>query len=120
MFNRHCDEDYHPVLEGIGIKTLVYGEETLMSKLSLKKDSLLPAHKHPHEQTGYLVSGRIVLHIGDSHAEMKAGDSWCIPSDVEHKAEVLEDSLAVEVFSPMREEYLKYLVTSRKGETWRL
>jgi quercetin dioxygenase-like cupin family protein len=109
MFNRHSDEHYHPVLEGIGIKTLVYGKETLMSKLRLAKGRLLPAHKHPHEQTGYLVSGKIVLHIGDWHAEMKAGDSWCIPSNVEHRAEILEDSLALEIFSPMREDYLKYL-----------
>ena len=109
MFNRHSDANYHPVLPGIGLKTLVYGQATLMSKLSLKKGSLLPAHRHPHEQTGYLVLGRIVLYVGDSHAEMEAGDCWCIPSNVEHRAEILEDSLAIEIFSPMREDYLKYL-----------
>lgn len=109
MFNHHSDKNFHPMIEGIAIKTLVYGKETLMSKFSLKKGSLLPSHRHPHEQTGYLVSGRMMLYIGDSHEEMKAGDSWCIPSNVEHRAEVLEDSYALEIFSPMREDYLKYL-----------
>ncbi len=109
MFNRHSDDNYHPMIEGIAIKTLVYGKETLMSKFSLKKGSLLTSHTHPHEQTGYLVSGRMAPYISDSHEEIKAGDSWCIPSGVEHRAEVLEDSFALEIFSPMREDYLKFL-----------
>ncbi len=113
MFNRHSDEHYHPMIEGIAIKTLVYGKETLMSKFSLKKGSLLPSHTHPHEQTGYLVSGRMVLYIGDEHREVKTGDSWCIPSGVKHRAEVLEDSYALEIFSPMREDYLRFLDKER-------
>jgi quercetin dioxygenase-like cupin family protein len=64
---------------------------------------------HPHEQTGYLVSGRIRLFIGDDSRELVAGDSWCIPQDMIHCAEVLEDSVAIEVFSPLREDYLKYV-----------
>ena len=38
--------------------------------------------------------------------DLMAGDSWCIPSGVEHGAEILEDSVAIEVFSPVREDYL--------------
>jgi len=46
------------------------------------------------------------LIIRDEKFEVMPGDSWCIPGDVEHDAEILEDSLAVEVFSPVREDYL--------------
>jgi quercetin dioxygenase-like cupin family protein len=60
----------------------------------------------PHEQTGYLVEGRMRLSIGTEEYEVEAGDSWCIPGGVEHGAHILEDSVAVEVFSPVRDDYL--------------
>ncbi len=66
----------------------------------------LPSHSHPHEQTGYLVSGRISLRIGGEAYEARPGDSWTIPSGVEHGARILEDSIAVEVFSPVRQDLL--------------
>ncbi len=40
---------------------------------------------------------------------MAPGESWCIHSNVQHKVDILEDSVAVEVFSPLREEYKKYM-----------
>ena len=77
-----------------------------MTEFLLKKDSRLPKHSHPHEQTGYLVTGRIRLSIGSEEYDVMPGDSWCIPSGVEHSAEILEDSVGIEVFSPVREDYL--------------
>ena len=61
---------------------------------------------HPHEQTGYLVRGRLRLSIGTEQYEATAGDSWCIAGGVEHAADILEDSVAIEVFSPVREDYM--------------
>ena len=72
----------------------------------LKKGGIVPSHQHPHEQTGYLVSGNIRLTIGDDPFEVVPGDSWCIPSKIEHSVEIKEDAVMVEVFSPVREEYL--------------
>ncbi|MBU2499149.1 MAG: cupin domain-containing protein [Proteobacteria bacterium] len=66
----------------------------------------LPRHAHPHEQTGYLVKGRIRLSIAAEEYDVRPGDSWSIPSGIEHGAEIVEDSQAVEVFSPVREDYL--------------
>ena len=66
----------------------------------------LPAHAHPYEQTGYLVKGRIRLKIGGAEFDAREGDSWSIPTNVEHGAEIVEDAVAVEVFSPVREDYL--------------
>ena len=106
MFEKHSDTGYSAPLEGIEQKTLVYGEKTLMTEFLLRKGALLPRHAHPHEQTGYLVKGRIRLSIGTEVYEAKRGDSWCIPSGVKHGADILEDAVAIEVFSPVREDYL--------------
>lgn len=106
MFEKMDAKPFHTVVDGIEKKTLVHGDNTLMTLFRLKKGSVLPDHCHPHEQTGYLISGRLELIIGGQHHDALPGDSWCIPSDVSHGAICLEDTLAVEVFSPVREDYL--------------
>jgi len=103
---RATNEGFIKVVDGVERKTLVFGEKTLMTEFRLGKGKILPIHRHPYEQTGYLVSGRLVLIIGDERHEMTPGDSWSILGGIEHGAEVREDSIAVEVFSPVREDYL--------------
>jgi quercetin dioxygenase-like cupin family protein len=106
MFANTSTEGFLPALPGIERKTLVYGERTLSTEYRMKAGSELPAHSHPHEQTGYLVSGHIRLTIGDEQFDVTPGGSWCIPGNVVHKADILEDALAIEIFSPVREDYL--------------
>ena len=106
MFSKLSTTGYLPVLPGISRKTLVHGNKTLMTEFRLEKGSNLPKHAHPHEQTGYLVAGRIRLAIGAELRELVPGDSWCIPGGVEHGAEIIEDAVAIEVFAPLREDYL--------------
>jgi quercetin dioxygenase-like cupin family protein len=48
----------------------------------------------------------MVFLVGGRRYDALPGDSWCIPADVEHGAEVIEDTVVVEVFSPVREDYL--------------
>ena len=93
MVENASERGYVNAMEGIKRKTLVYGGKTL------------PVHAHPQEQTGYLVAGHIILTIGGKPHEMKPGDSWSIPGNVEHGARIIEDSVAIEVFSPVREDY---------------
>jgi quercetin dioxygenase-like cupin family protein len=114
MISRRSEHSFREILDGIKIKTLVFGEKTLMAEFMLKKGSILPSHSHPCEQTGYLVSGRIVLHVGEKSYEMNQGDSWCIPENIPHKADIAEDSVALEIFSPTREDYIQYF---DKGST---
>ena len=106
MFRNKSSNGYITVLDGIKRKTLVYGEKTLMTEFILEKGKILPSHSHPQEQTGYLVSGKILLTIGKQRYEVNPGDSWVIPGNMEHWAEIAEDSVAIEVFSPLREDYL--------------
>lgn len=106
MFYKKNETGYKVVRGGILLKTLVYGEKTLLCEFRIEKGKAIPAHKHPHEQTEYLVSGQLKLIIGGKRFDAEQGDSWCIPGDVEHTGEVLEDSVIVAVFSPVREDYL--------------
>ena len=106
MFGKHADGGYRELLTGIEQKTLVYGSKTLLAKFLLKKDCILPLHSHPHEQTGYLVKGKLRFTCDGETFELDEGDSWCIPGAAEHGVEVIEDSIILETFSPVREDYL--------------
>jgi len=112
MFAKHDPGGYKTPLPGIRMKTLCYGERTLMTEFILEQGSTLPVHRHPYEQTGYLVRGHIRLKISQTEQDTKPGDSWCIPANVDHGAQILEDSVAVEVFSPVRQDYLPPLPQS--------
>ncbi|MRR16886.1 MAG: cupin domain-containing protein [Deltaproteobacteria bacterium] len=106
MFCRKNAEGYYSRIKGIDQKTLVFGERTLLAEFRLKEGSVIPPHSHPNEQTGYLVSGHMVFTAGDEQFDARPGDSWCIAAGVEHSADVITDSVAVEAFSPVREDYL--------------
>jgi len=106
VFLTSTDDGYLEALPGIRRKTLSYGAATLMTEFRLQAGYPLPVHDHPQEQTGYLVRGRLRLTIGEVTYDVAPGDSWSIPGGVSHGAEVLEDAVAVEVFSPVREDYL--------------
>jgi quercetin dioxygenase-like cupin family protein len=106
---------YTNVLPGIRMKTLAFGKKTLLVEFRMAKGSELPPHTHIHEQTGYLVKGRIRLKVGKTSKIMRQGDCWCIPGNLIHGAKILSDAIAVEVFSPVRKEYLPKS-ESRKSE----
>ena len=106
MFVKDAAKALMPVVSGVQRKTLAVGEHSLMTKFVLEAGSELPSHKHPHEQVGFLVSGRLVLTIGGESCEMEPGDSWAVPGDVEHWAKVIERAEAIEVFYPVRQDYL--------------
>ena len=112
MFGKKTSLGYTEVIPGIKVKTICYGKDTLMTEFVLEKNAQLTEHQHEHEQTGYLVSGKIRLFIGEDSKELHPGDSWNIASNIKHKADIIEDSVAIEVFSPCREDYLKFLNTA--------
>ncbi len=106
MFAKYDPDGFLAPIDGIEMKTFVYGEKSLLTRFHLKKDAVLPKHSHPHEQTGVLMSGKIALHIDGEKFIAEPGDTWSIKGDIEHWAEIIEDSVAIEVFSPVREDYL--------------
>jgi quercetin dioxygenase-like cupin family protein len=90
---------------GVVRRTLTAGERTMLIEVTLAQGALVPLHTHPHEQIGYLASGRLLFELGDERRELSAGDSWLVPSDVPHQVTALEPSVAIDVFAPPREEY---------------
>jgi len=115
MFTKSNFDGYKQILPGIKIKTLVYGDKSLLSEFRMEQGSSLPFHTHPHEQTGYLISGRIRLTIDDETFEAAPGDSWSVPGGVTHRAEILADTVLIEVFSPVREDYLPEKLAKKDG-----
>jgi len=106
MFYKSNSMDYKEIIPGVKLKTLVYGEKTLLSEFRIGQGNSLPKHFHPCEQTGYMVSGSMLFTIGEETYEVNPGDSWSVLSNVEHSAVAVKDSVIIEVFSPVREEYL--------------
>lgn len=108
MFFHNDKQDYHEIMPGIKVKTLVYGDKSLLVEFLMAKGSQLTLHSHPEEQNGYLVTGRMRLFINGEVYEVFPGDSWNVPGNMEHSGEILEDSVVVGVFAPVRESYLSY------------
>ncbi len=108
MFKISSSGTYTEVVPGVHLKTTVHGENTLMTEVRLEKGANIPPHRHPHEQTGYMISGEMEFMVEGVRTVARPGDSWSLPGDSEHGATALEASLVIEVFSPLREEYLAY------------
>jgi quercetin dioxygenase-like cupin family protein len=107
MVVKKGDEGIVEMQAGISRQSLAHGERTHMVTFSLEKGAVLPLHSHEeHEQTGYLVSGRMVLTIDGTDHLIEPGDSWSIDSGIPHKVRPIEDAVVIEVFSPLREDYL--------------
>jgi len=93
------------MLPGVVRRTLTEGERMMLIEVTLEQGAVVPLHTHPHEQIGYLASGRLLWELGDERRELSAGDSWLVPSNVPHQVTALEPSVAIDIFSPPREEY---------------
>ncbi len=106
MLTRKNTVSYRTLLEGVKMRPLVFEEKTILCEFELTKGHVLPSHNHPYEQTGYLISGKLNLRIDAEWQIVETGDSWCIPENVEHEVEILENSHVLEVFSPIRPDYL--------------
>lgn|SRR5574341_136901 len=93
------------MLPGVVRRTMTAGERMMLIEVRLDAGAVVPMHTHPHEQTGYLISGRMRFHLGGEERELGQGDCWMIPGDVPHEVTALEECLLVDIFSPPREEY---------------
>jgi quercetin dioxygenase-like cupin family protein len=90
-------------------RRLITGDRMMISHVYLKKGSIVPRHSHENEQITYILEGGLRFWIGPEESQVidvLAGEVLHIPSMVQHKAEALEDTLDVDVFSPPREDWL--------------
>ena len=90
-------------------RRLVTGDRMMLAHVYLEKGAIVPKHSHDNEQITYILSGALHFWIGDDgedEIDVRAGEVLHIPSNVPHKAEALEDTLDVDVFSPPRQDWL--------------
>ena len=90
-------------------RRLITGERMMLAHVYLKKGCIVPKHSHENEQLTYIFEGALKFGIGEDGAEeitVSAGEVLLIPSGVPHKAEALEETLDVDVFSPPRQDWL--------------
>jgi quercetin dioxygenase-like cupin family protein len=93
------------IAPGVDIR-VVSGEKAQMSFVTLTPGSQVPMHSHPHEQLGVVLEGEFDLVIGGERKTIRKGDTYVIPGGVVHGVpEVQTRSVALDVFSPPREEY---------------
>ncbi len=90
---------------GVVRRTMTAGDHMMLVEVRMDAGAVVPAHTHPHEQTGYLVSGRARFRLADDEREINTGDCWMVPGVVEHAVTALEPSVFIDVFSPPRDEY---------------
>lgn len=106
MFTKKDTRIFRPLIDGIEMRPLAWEKNTLLCEFKLEKGYKIPPHQHPYEQTGYLISGKMNFRIGKKWNITEPGDSWSIPENVEHEVEILENSVVLELFSPIRPDYL--------------
>ena len=90
-------------------RRLITGDRMMLAQVYLKKGCIVPKHSHENEQLTYILEGALKFWIGDDESEeitVRAGEVLLIPSQVPHKAEALEETLDVDVFSPPRQDWL--------------
>ena len=88
-------------------RKLISGKKVMLAQVFLKKGCIVAAHSHHNEQITYILSGSMKLRLPDKEVTLNEGDVLHIPSRVEHSAVALEDTLDLDVFSPIREDWLK-------------
>ena len=90
-------------------RRLVTADRMMLAHVYLDKGCVVPKHSHENEQLTYILEGALHFWIGENGEEeviVRAGEVLVIPSNVPHKAEALEDTLDVDVFSPPRQDWL--------------
>ena len=90
-------------------RRLITGDRMMLAHVYLKKGCIVPKHSHENEQLTYILDGALKFWIGEDQREevvVRAGEVLLIPSNVPHKAEALEETLDVDVFSPPRADWL--------------
>ena len=90
-------------------RRVITGDRMMLAHVYLAKGSIVPRHSHENEQLTYILQGALKFWIGEDGAQeliVRAGEVLVIPSNVPHKAEALEDTLDVDIFSPPRQDWL--------------
>jgi len=107
--------DWEDLRGGVSRQIMGYDDKIMLIKVKFEKGSIGKLHEHFHSQTSYVASGSFELTIGDKKQVLKEGDSFYIPPHVVHGALCLEDGILIDVFSPVRQDFLDKSAVSYFG-----
>ena len=92
---------------GVTRKVLSYSPKLMAVELHFEKGAVGAPHSHPHEQIGYVISGRLVYHEeGCEDKILGSGDTYYVAPNAVHGVDILEDTMLLDIFTPMREDFV--------------
>ncbi len=94
-------ESLNPLLERQFISTA----GVTLARFVLRQGVMVPEHSHPNEQLAYVLEGALKFTIAGQEHVVRGGEVLCIPPNVPHRAEALEDTLDLDVFVPARADW---------------
>ena len=86
---------------------IITGEREMLAQIYLKRGALIPLHSHESEQMTYILQGALRFLVGNEEVVVREGEVLHIPANVQHQAEALEDTFELDVFSPIRTDWLR-------------
>src|SRR5260370_39972753 len=102
-WNRVAEEQMNPLVA----RKVIHTSSMTLAKLRLKKSAVVPEHSHVNEQITIMEQGKLRFVIDGVEKVIVAGDILEIPPHAKHMVEALEDSLALDLFSPAREDWIR-------------
>jgi quercetin dioxygenase-like cupin family protein len=87
-------------------RKIVTGEREMLAQIWLKKGAIVPTHSHESEQISYVIQGALKFTIQGEEFVVREGEVLHIPSGVPHQAEALDDCFELDLFSPIRQDWL--------------
>lgn len=101
-----ADVAWEAVGPGVRRKILTYDDRLMLVKVDFEAGGIGPVHQHFHSQTTYVESGEFAVTIGDETRVLRAGDAFYIPPHLPHGATARQAGVLLDVFSPLREDFL--------------
>ena len=106
VFVRDAQVEWEPASPGIRRKVLCYDGGIMLVRVELEAGAVGEPHSHPHVQCSVVESGAFDITIDGRTERLRAGDSFLVPSDVLHGALAVEAGVLVDVFTPLRKDFL--------------
>jgi quercetin dioxygenase-like cupin family protein len=101
------DDMEKEVLSDTISRKIISGDRAMVAQVFLAKGAIVPEHHHESEQITYILEGSLQFEIEGKRIVVGKGQVLRIPSHVPHSAVALEDTLDLDIFSPIREDWLK-------------
>jgi quercetin dioxygenase-like cupin family protein len=88
------------------VRKFISGERVTVARFELKRGGIVPRHSHENEQVTCVLSGSLKFRMNGQDLTVGAGEVLQIPGGLEHEVEVVEDTVAIDVFSPVRQDWI--------------